>query len=158
MKIYAELTRKQCSTCREKKELTEFNKDKRSTTGFCFECKKCRSKRRKLSQHKISAYNKKWRSENLEYAKLRDKRHNLKRNFRLTLEEYEHMKAAQNYGCAICQKNRSSIKKDLCVDHDHETGKIRGLLCDNCNRGIGLLQDNINLLHKAIEYLTNSKK
>jgi hypothetical protein len=63
----------------------------------------------------------------------------------------------QNNCCGICKKHISEAlltrKSNLCVDHDHKTGKIRGLLCDNCNRGIGLLGDNIDILRNAIGYL-----
>lgn len=156
--MYAELTGKYCATCKEIKGLENFNSDKKSKDGKSWECKPCRSIRRKKSYSQISAYNKKWRLDNLEYAKLRDKKNNLTKKFNITLDEFEKLRASQNNGCAICSKIRSSSKKDLCVDHCHQTGKIRGLLCDNCNRGIGLLRDSIPLLLKAITYLENSKK
>lgn len=66
----------------------------------------------------------------------------------MTLEDYEKMSDLQNGKCAICGE-----KKELHVDHDHETGMIRGLLCGNCNRAIGIMKDDKNLLIKAIEYL-----
>jgi hypothetical protein len=63
----------------------------------------------------------------------------------------------QNDCCAICKRHKSEVtvkrKNHLCVDHNHSTGKIRGLLCDKCNRGIGLLCDDIDILKNAIEYL-----
>lgn len=61
--------------------------------------------------------------------------------------------------CAVCQRPESVIDprkgetKELAVDHCHETGRIRGLLCNNCNRAIGLLGDSVELLLKAVEYL-----
>jgi len=57
--------------------------------------------------------------------------------------------------CAIC--GNPGGKKRLCVDHDHVTGKIRGILCDNCNVGIGRLKDDIGLLYRAIDYLEEYK-
>jgi hypothetical protein len=62
----------------------------------------------------------------------------------------------QNGGCYICGKVPDD-KRALDIDHDHATGKVRGLLCSNHNRGIGLLDDDISLLAKAIQYLARSK-
>lgn len=72
----------------------------------------------------------------------------------LTPEEFDAMKASQNNVCAICGTNRDLGRgRELHVDHNHETGKVRGLLCNFCNRGLGLFRDNIELLDKAKEYL-----
>lgn len=67
-------------------------------------------------------------------------------------EEYEKLLSDQKERCAICY----GVNKDgkaLGVDHDHGTGRIRGLLCNTCNRSLGLLHDNIEVLKKAIKYL-----
>lgn len=77
---------------------------------------------------------------------------NLKRKFSLTVTEYETMFEAQGGRCAICRSTPDS--KRLAVDHDHQTGQIRGLLCANCNRALGLMKDNVDRLAAAIEYLT----
>ena len=63
----------------------------------------------------------------------------------------------QNNKCAICKKDRNIFKKRLCVDHCHSTGKIRGLLCTNCNQGIGHLKDDLNIIKSAIRYLEEYK-
>lgn len=80
------------------------------------------------------------------------------KRFGLTLEEYEVMFAAQNGCCAICfvsGKGRGrGILRTLCVDHCHETGRVRGLLCADCNTSIGLMRENITALKSAINYLT----
>lgn len=66
----------------------------------------------------------------------------------------------QNAACAICKKfeemfdKRTNKKKHLCVDHDHKTGKVRGLLCHSCNLGLGKFKDNISSLKTAITYLS----
>lgn len=67
------------------------------------------------------------------------------------MEQYAAMLAEQHGVCAICASPPSG--RALAVDHNHATGKIRGLLCGNCNRGIGNLQDSIGLLYAAINYL-----
>ena len=63
---------------------------------------------------------------------------------------------SQNNKCAVCNTDRIELKRNLCVDHDHVTLKVRGLLCDTCNRSLGLLKDNIEILKSAIKYLENN--
>lgn len=66
-------------------------------------------------------------------------------------EDYLSMINSQNNLCAICHIKQEG--KILCVDHDHKTGKVRGLLCSNCNAGIGYFKDNVQFLENAIVYL-----
>ena len=74
------------------------------------------------------------------------------REYGLTEEEYNNMILSQNNLCAIC--NNPSKNKALAIDHNHKTGKVRGLLCMNCNTGIGFLKDDITILNNAIKYLS----
>jgi hypothetical protein len=77
----------------------------------------------------------------------------------LTISDVTRMIADQEGRCAICkmearkQNHLSTRVHDLCVDHDHKTGAVRGMLCDSCNRGIGLFGDDISLLEAALAYL-----
>lgn len=71
----------------------------------------------------------------------------------LTVERYEEMILEQNGCCAICGKFRLPDERVLVVDHNHNTGKIRGLLCHPCNMGIGQLKDSVEILRKAALYL-----
>lgn len=79
----------------------------------------------------------------------------------MSIEDYNNMLESQNYLCAICNRHYTEVihgkKKRLCIDHCHTTGKIRGLLCDKCNRGLGLFCDSYDILMSAINYL-NSKQ
>lgn len=79
------------------------------------------------------------------------------RNYGITIDEYLDMAEAQDYKCAICHRENFPMGINhtgvLVVDRDHETGKVRGLLCHNCNRALGLLQDNVEYLQNAINYL-----
>lgn len=79
--------------------------------------------------------------------------------FGLTPEDYEYELQNQNHVCAICGKAETDLNmgtlRRLAVDHDHKTGRYRGLLCGKCNKGIGLLQDDIAILKQAIQYLEN---
>ena len=75
----------------------------------------------------------------------------LKREYGLSVKQFERLKKTHNELCWICGKNNKS--RNLCVDHDHKTKKIRGLLCDNCNITLGLVNDNSFILFKMILYL-----
>jgi len=87
----------------------------------------------------------------------RDRNAALKRKFGISQDEYDKMLEAQGGVCAIChqeeRKARHGVIMALAVDHDHETGKVRGLLCNNCNLGIGKFNDNVVYLFSAIAYL-----
>lgn len=83
----------------------------------------------------------------------------LRRNYGIDADDYADMLAAQDSKCKICQslglKINKNAKVHLVVDHDHQTGAVRGLLCHNCNRALGLLQDNKEIAYRAAEYLGN---
>ena len=75
----------------------------------------------------------------------------------ITIEQYEQMVSVQDNKCALCGQDGSlSPKGKLCVDHCHATRKVRGLLCNGCNAGLGYFRDDPNLLDKAIEYLKHN--
>jgi Recombination endonuclease VII len=78
--------------------------------------------------------------------------HHLKNKFDITEEQYDEMLAAQNRKCALCDRTDSPTKR-LAVDHNHTTGKVRALLCDRCNRGIGFLDEDTTRLRAAANYL-----
>ena len=113
------------------------------------------------NRERILGYKKKYRENNKEElnARIRDKRSKasikpydyLKRDYGLTYDQYLCMLKSQGGVCAICGK--AEEKRRLAVDHCHNTGVIRGLLCGMCNTAIGKLNDDVNLLKKAIEYL-----
>jgi hypothetical protein len=79
----------------------------------------------------------------------------LRDRFGITADEYWRLWREQKGLCKICGKPQC-VGTKLDVDHDHETGKIRGLLCRQCNTGIGLLRDSVSLLFRAIKYLLDS--
>lgn len=74
-----------------------------------------------------------------------------KHKYGLSDSEFKAMLKAQSGKCAVCRRPQGG--KMIAVDHCHKTGKVRGLLCSNCNMGIGLLQDSPKLLRKAAKYL-----
>ena len=82
----------------------------------------------------------------------------LKRSYKITLEDYKNMHEKQGGYCAICGTHESNLKRRLQVDHCHNTGKIRELLCNSCNGGLGLMRDNPEILIKASQYLKKHGK
>jgi len=82
----------------------------------------------------------------------------LLRKYGITFDEYNTMFNAQEGRCLICGKHQSELNQALCVDHNHNTNAIRGLLCIRCNTGLGCFNDRTDLLTKAVEFLTNNSK
>lgn len=86
----------------------------------------------------------------------------LKSSYGITLAEYQEKLGSQGNVCAICgqpeQVKRDGKIKALAVDHDHATLKVRGILCQACNKALGLLKDDVNLFQKSIEYLLKHKE
>ena len=128
---------KECYNCKEVKGVGEFQRKSSAKDGLHPSCKECKqTKERKKRSPKYS------------------RRTNLKRNYGMTLEDYDKMFRDQAGVCAICGEPETSPRvSNLTVDHCHNTNKVRGLLCNNCNRGIGLLKDNPKILDKARQYL-----
>ena len=83
----------------------------------------------------------------------------LKRQYGIDYKQYEEMLEAQDHKCGICGSEGFTMAKHhelkLVVDHDHETGRVRGLLCHNCNRALGLFHDDVDSMTKAIGWITN---
>lgn len=96
-----------------------------------------------------------WRAKNPDYMpkylKEYHREYNLKIKYGLTVEDYNNMLLNQAGGCAICGKSPGERPFD--VDHCHDTGKVRGLLCNNCNMGLGSFKDNIDNVRRAVQYL-----
>lgn len=84
--------------------------------------------------------------------KISRKDNDLKKLYGISIEDYNQMFVNQNGVCAICERQQVT-GKSLSVDHDHNTGKVRGLLCNKCNTSLGMLDDNIDYLLNAIAYL-----
>ena len=100
---------------------------------------------------------KSWTERNPTYA--RDMQ--LRRTYGITLSDYNDLLSVQNGVCALCGKapkpDAKRNQKILHVDHKHDTGKVRGLLCSNCNRGLGMLGDDPVLLARASQYVTDGR-
>ena len=149
-----------CNHCKSFKSIEEFWKRKNTKDnrfGCCAVCERKKAIERSIKNNTIKKYDpvkaKAWKIEN--QSKVKNQW--LKMYYSMSLEEYNKLFEEQEGRCAICGKHQSYLKKGLSVDHDHVTGKIRGLLCNNCNAGIGLLKDDIKLLTIAINYLNGTK-
>lgn len=142
-----------CKVCGKNKSETPFREHRRV-------CMKCQSKKvgDKTKQNRTArnAYRRKQYAQN----PIKEKSAHLKYQYGITIEQYNKMFIAQNGICAICEMPERSISsksgnvKKLSVDHNHDTGEIRGLLCEKCNRGIGYLDESILIIKRAIDYLT----
>lgn len=82
----------------------------------------------------------------------------LRRNYGITVEQYDTMYNNQKGCCAMCGKHQTEFKRRLHVDHNHVTGEVRSLLCTRCNPLIGYAKEDVENLQKAIEYLNKFKK
>jgi hypothetical protein len=142
------------------KDISQFNKNnginrsKLRVNNWCKSCVHDYDRERYLKyKDQIKSRNRNWYRKN-ERA---DRDRVLRRKYGITIEQYEHMVKLQGNKCAICEKehNENGVMSRLPIDHCHKTGKIRGLLCNNCNRAIGLLQDNPAIVAKALLYLNN---
>jgi hypothetical protein len=130
-----EVEQKHCSKCGEWKELGEFSKKKSRWDGLHGWCRACQANRYVLYP-----------------ALYREQQ--IKRKYGLGPEEYNELLLKQGGACAICGRALETEKPNkVHVDHDHITGKVRGILCENCNKGIGFLKDSIESLQRAIAYL-----
>lgn len=119
-------------------------------------------KKLKLNPEKYKAYLKKQAVRNKRsYEKNPDtmKDLNLRRKFGINLATYHSLASKQGGVCAICKAESNGPKrKYFSVDHSHKTGKVRGLLCNNCNFAVGWLKDNIINAHNLIKYLEQNEE
>jgi hypothetical protein len=138
-----------CTRCNIEKSIDEFHKNKRNKSGYMNQCKTC-----------INTANLKWYYANIERSRInsngweahnKDKRrsYKLKSRYGIDSKIYDELKEKQGFKCAICSKTETN----LFVDHCHNKGHVRGLLCKECNLGLGMFFDNIDNLNNAIEYL-----
>lgn len=127
-----------------------FSKHPAGKNGLQHHCKKCQ---KEYQQTHRPEYDKERARKYRESSRGRElkRQHNLKCKYNITLEEYDQMFEGQNGVCALCN-NINDHGRRLCVDHDHKTGKIRGLLCTRCNTRLGVLEDE-KFINDVKEYL-----
>lgn len=146
---------KTCSKCKINKPFNAYFRDNRRKIGIRCKCKICckveTMEWRKRNKSKYNNYAAAWRAINPERQHATD----IKRHYGLRIEEYNALLSEQENKCKICgKKHNSSLKRGrLYVDHDHLSGKVRGLLCGSCNSALGHFNDDIVLLEQAIKYI-----
>ena len=133
---------KVCIDCQIAKPASEYHNQKGRYLNSASRCKPCQV-----------IYMREWYLNNKQKVKESTRRNRYKRDFNLTVDEYNAILASQGGGCAICGITTSASGKLFPVDHNHKTGAVRGILCDPCNRGLGFFKDNPSLLIKASNYL-----
>lgn len=144
---------KKCNRCKIERSIEEFHIHKKCIGGRTTICKYCVSKSCKEWQDKNKDKMKEYRKKNSKTHSEKYRENFIKNKYGISSLEYESLLVQQNYQCKIC---KSQIKnKRLHIDHCHNTGKIRGLLCSNCNTSLGLIKDNIQTLKDMILYLEN---
>lgn len=174
------LKTKKCPCCKQEKLTKGFNKNRTTKDGFHGQCKLCQTETNRTWMKKypekyhnyqkeyyqknrehLLAQSKKWRQENKNKAKNCE----LRKSYGIGKNDYDIMLEQQKGLCAICGLPEKVIHpqskrlQPLSVDHSHNSGKIRGLLCGSCNRALGFLKvDNFGILNlqKAIEYISEN--
>lgn len=157
-----------CNTCEQEKPRSEFHSQASYKDGLNAKCKSCVKIRvreyiknnyehwRAVCKKAQKKYEMSADAARKKNNSMKSRRYRLKRKFGLTEIQLEQLKIQQGNRCAICKKTpleAGLFKRELAVDHDHKTGKIRALLCSKCNNGLGLFNDDIELLDEAKKYL-----
>ena len=180
---YTDVEVKVCKRCGIEKPVSEFNRHHAKTSGaskYRGECKVCQRLWRQENKEKFKEPSRLYRIKNAEKIKERKREYlsnpeNLEKSrkyareyhrnnperqherlckkYGITAQQYDEMLENQNYGCAICGIKKNGRRINFVIDHDHATGKVRGLLCYQCNVGLGHFKDNPILLRKAADYL-----
>lgn len=131
---------KVCSKCEKIKPLGEYFVDKRTNSPRSY-CKSCQN-----------LMNKEWRDKNKDKIRVANRgyalKHRLKNKYNLSEDEYRLVEQESNGRCRICNN-----KRKLFIDHDHSTGKFRGLICNQCNTILGMAGDSVATLQNCIKYL-----
>ena len=141
---------KRCRRCGVEKNRTEFHASRQGKFGPVLKssCKVC-----------DAASVRAWYAQNSDQSNTNRRRLQLQQVYGLSVEKYEALKSAQDGVCAICKSPETAVhgtrgtRFGLSVDHCHDSSDVRGLLCQRCNRAIGLLGDDVELLRSAITYL-----
>lgn len=128
---------KTCNVCLVDKDLSQFYRHTSTKDRLHTSCKDCHNKESLTNYYKRGGYN---------------SAQHYRSTYGITTEELERMKKAQNNFCAICKE-----EKRLVLDHNHANKRIRKLLCDKCNQGLGSFNDNSKLLIEAANYIEDNK-
>lgn len=156
---------KRCSRCGEANAAAQYRKG-------CRQCRRCRNAASRAWNHAHPGYQRNWekahparnraaqRARRIAQSgriKIIDRENDLKK-YGLTIASFSSILASQNGGCAACGGPANGKGQTFHVDHDHNSGEIRGLLCHSCNTALGLMKDNVGRLQCLISYLTQKRE
>lgn len=131
-----------CLVCKKSKKISEFPKNGPYYRRTCSKCHNInRTKKYRTPTGYKSRIESGWR----------------RRGVVFTVEQYEELYKQQQGQCAICSKTAPENGSALCVDHCHKTGVVRGLLCHRCNKALGVMNDSLDLITNAHQYLKRTK-
>lgn len=159
---------KECRRCGERKDASKFSIDRASKDGLRSACKACdaaaRRKRYRADPERYKASVRRWQRKNAErhddyqrrykaevQNRERERDAHLRRSLGIGLETYTKLRDSQGNRCAICLHEPEDGQR-LHVDHDHTSGRVRGLLCVRCNNAIGLLGEDLDAMEEAVFY------
>lgn len=149
-----------CRNCSDKPQpISNFTKNTAKKDGLQTRCKKCMGDSCKetnaKNRERYNAKRREYRSKNREKCLALCRAGNLRRDYGISPLQYDAMFNSQSGCCKICRIDANKLKKPLAVDHDHKTGRVRGLLCYHCNWLIGHAKEQIPILRETIKYLEN---
>lgn len=160
---------RRCPSCDTIKSVSHFGINKSRKDGLSYHCLFCKaSQQRALNKRQPEQKRQRdliWRNRNKAYKNAQDRKRyhlgkdvfrerNLKALYGISISEYNILLESQGGRCAVCRKTQTDNRgRHFFVDHCHSTGRIRGLLCYNCNSAIGMAHDDIELLKKLTQYL-----
>jgi hypothetical protein len=156
-----------CSSCKscksiQEKEYRRKNKDKIRKIQKTASAKYRKNNKDKIhndylkNKKKIYEYQKNYYKKNKVYISERSRKYKLRKKYKITENQVNKIREEQGNKCAICGVIESAVKMGggkLCIDHNHKTGKVRGLLCGQCNSALGHFNESIEILNNAIEYI-----
>lgn len=141
-------TEKKCWVCKQTKLVGEFNKNRWKCDGYASECRECNKQKLREYLRRPGVAERARQRSTKHYRQGRGRLLYLERTYGISDIDYDLMKQKQGGRCALCQR-----EIELVVDHCHETGRVRGLLCNCCNRALGQLGDSLASIKRVAEYL-----
>jgi hypothetical protein len=149
------VARKTCRRCGETKDLSEFYKRTKSKDGRYRTCKSCmKNKNSDYYQNHVEWYAQYFQRRIKEIPKETYREKQVASHYKISVEEYRKLIERSKGVCEACGHPQPSLS--LAVDHDHKTGKVRGLLCRRCNLALGFVKDNPQVLFKLYRYLASN--
>lgn len=144
---------KTCRTCKSVKQTSEFHRDRARPDGLVGECKSCRTARVRVYQSANSAnvIDSRRKFVRSDKGKAASRKAYLRKKYNIEVGERDELLAEQGGRCAACRSAEPG--RYWCVDHNHATGQVRGILCWHCNVGLGHFRDDVAALRRAADYL-----